>query len=488
MPTPKGMIPNPDPTSPRKFLRAPKDSESIAESVSTELTAADRSQLSECEAVIAEGLDTFYKVGIALSTIRDKRLYRKDYSTFQDYCKERWSMSKTHANRLVQAGEVIQNLTPNGGQMPESERQTRPLTQLPPEQQSEAWNKAVESAEGQVPTGKQVQAVVSEIAPRRVAPPPIPKERPFPVGSILVADDDVLWKIIGPDPQITGSWRLQRFFTDGNTGDWTGQPAIIKQKCRLATPVEAEWYGVISTMPPAQVPESPPPAARREPLRRAATPPPPTITVNPTIHPTIKPPAESESVAIQCAMDAERQNSQLILRLANLEAERNSLRAKLTDLEEHTDSELNEARLLGVRQADSAWFLQLRSAFTETPGFPASLFLFEVESFDEWIRSIKKLCQAHASLLQRESANESAPMVESENGHLPERTESAAPTNPNPPIELRMVLESIGSGLEYRVMRETGGKFRLAGNGKTYDLTEEQVWKNFRIPQTAGRV
>jgi hypothetical protein len=75
---------------------------------------------------------------------------QESHSTFDGYCKERWGMSKTHANRLIDSVVVRENLTPMGV-VPTSERQGRPLTSLEPEQQKEVWQKAVETApEGRV--------------------------------------------------------------------------------------------------------------------------------------------------------------------------------------------------------------------------------------------------------------------------------------------------------------------------------------------------
>ena len=56
-------------------------------------------------------------------------------------------MSKTHANRLIESVSIKENLATIVVK-PTSESQTRPLTHLEPEQQKEAWQKAVETAPG----------------------------------------------------------------------------------------------------------------------------------------------------------------------------------------------------------------------------------------------------------------------------------------------------------------------------------------------------
>lgn len=67
-------------------------------------------RLAELERVVEEGLETFVKVGEALREIRDKRLYREQHATFEDYCQQRWGWGRRHANRHVEAAEIAKTL------------------------------------------------------------------------------------------------------------------------------------------------------------------------------------------------------------------------------------------------------------------------------------------------------------------------------------------------------------------------------------------
>ena len=111
-----------------------------------QIAIAESQRLTQLETDIGEGLKTFMKVGTALLEIRDARLYRQDYNTFEEYCQERWNLSKTHSNRLIAASEVVQNLTPIGVILPTVESQVRPLTQFAPEEQTVVWQRATETA------------------------------------------------------------------------------------------------------------------------------------------------------------------------------------------------------------------------------------------------------------------------------------------------------------------------------------------------------
>src|SRR5262245_26470570 len=108
-----------------------------------ELSVGERGELARCEAVVERGLATFVEVGSALLSIRECRLYRAEFGTFEEYCRARWGMSKTHANRMIDAADVAGNLTPTGV-IPTTERQARELASLEPDRQRIAWSRAVE--------------------------------------------------------------------------------------------------------------------------------------------------------------------------------------------------------------------------------------------------------------------------------------------------------------------------------------------------------
>lgn len=86
-------------------------------------------RLTELEAVIERGRQTFVEVGLALLEIRDSRLYRESHPTFEDYCRERWGWSRIHAHRQIEAAQVAAML-PTGNTAPDSERQARELVPL----------------------------------------------------------------------------------------------------------------------------------------------------------------------------------------------------------------------------------------------------------------------------------------------------------------------------------------------------------------------
>lgn len=124
------------------------------------ITLDERGHLYQLEEVITQGLNTFVDVGSALLEIRDKRLYRADYSTFEDYCRERWGWARSYANKLISASEAVNNLGTIVPKLPTTESQARPLTTLEPEDQVEAWKRVITSTpEGKITANVVLKAV-----------------------------------------------------------------------------------------------------------------------------------------------------------------------------------------------------------------------------------------------------------------------------------------------------------------------------------------
>lgn len=122
-------------------------------------------RLSECETIIERGLSTFVEVGNALLEIRDSRLYRESHATFEDYCKERWAMSRSRAHRLIDSAQVVADLLPMGN-IPPNERQVRELAAIEPPLRASVWDRALETA----PNGKVTAAHVREVAQEMTRP------------------------------------------------------------------------------------------------------------------------------------------------------------------------------------------------------------------------------------------------------------------------------------------------------------------------------
>lgn len=125
-----------------------------------ELIKEERELLQKHETTIKKGLNTFVEVGQALLEIRDKKLYRIEYKTFEEYCQEKWQMTRRRSYQLIEASLAIENVNP-GTQMPKNEKEVRPLTSLEPEVQNAVWQETIEK-HGDNITAKKVQEVADQ--------------------------------------------------------------------------------------------------------------------------------------------------------------------------------------------------------------------------------------------------------------------------------------------------------------------------------------
>lgn len=131
------------------------------------LTASESTALAEHEAVIERGIKTFYEVGTALADIRDRKLYRAEYGTFEEYAEQRWQMSRSRAYQMIDAAGVVSTIVDTELPPPSNEGQARELGRVPEAERATVWAETVERTDG-----KPTAAAVRETWASRQAPAP----------------------------------------------------------------------------------------------------------------------------------------------------------------------------------------------------------------------------------------------------------------------------------------------------------------------------
>jgi hypothetical protein len=105
-------------------------------------------------------------VGAALAEIRATRLYRATHDRFEDYCLDKWGLTLSRCNQIIQTTRTYDNLVAGAPQDAELLAQTnehalRPLSRLAPELQTATWE-LIRRIE-QRPAGTTIEAVVASI-------------------------------------------------------------------------------------------------------------------------------------------------------------------------------------------------------------------------------------------------------------------------------------------------------------------------------------
>jgi hypothetical protein len=122
------------------------------------ISLAESKRLIELEKIIKAGCQTFVEVGTALAEIRDARLYKSDFATFEDYCIGKWGWSKQHCYRLIECAPIAKS-------NPQVTRinQARELAKVPKEKRESVIKTAVTKAKaaGRPITAKDIQVAAS---------------------------------------------------------------------------------------------------------------------------------------------------------------------------------------------------------------------------------------------------------------------------------------------------------------------------------------
>lgn len=95
------------------------------------LTVEEAAELRAHELIVSQGLGAFVAVGKALLAINEKRLYRAEHKTFEDYLEKRWDMSRGRGYQMMRAAELTAEMCTTGTHL-ENERQARALQIVPP--------------------------------------------------------------------------------------------------------------------------------------------------------------------------------------------------------------------------------------------------------------------------------------------------------------------------------------------------------------------
>lgn len=116
------------------------------------LTKGEANDLKRLEGRVREGLMDFVEVGHALAEIRDRRLYRAEYESFEAYLADRWSLGRPAGYRLIDSAAVVARLKEDCGPaalLPANEAQARelvPVLRDDPRYLQEAWEACIDSA------------------------------------------------------------------------------------------------------------------------------------------------------------------------------------------------------------------------------------------------------------------------------------------------------------------------------------------------------
>jgi hypothetical protein len=127
------------------------------------LTRQEKTLKAELEAVVRSGLDEFLRVGNALAMLRNKRLFRTEFATFEEYVRIKFCLARSSADQLIRCAQTAQVLLEAGVELPANTTSTlmKPIATLPGEElQVACWEFAQSLAPGRGVTQPLVSRLV----------------------------------------------------------------------------------------------------------------------------------------------------------------------------------------------------------------------------------------------------------------------------------------------------------------------------------------
>ncbi len=175
--------------------------EIVPQILSNELSEEEEKERQRLERQVERA---FYQAGRSLKLLRDLKLYRDRYATFEEYCLDRFNFKRAYCYHLINAALVYDNLleveadremytsprppqellnTSNELQMstprihfsvlPSSEYQLRPLVSLKdPQKQKAVWSQVLKETEGKAPSQRKVKEVRDRMYPKEPSKKP----------------------------------------------------------------------------------------------------------------------------------------------------------------------------------------------------------------------------------------------------------------------------------------------------------------------------
>lgn len=140
------------------------------------LNTIELDRLSLCESVIEKGLNTFVEVGNALFEIRNNKLYRDKFTTFESYCRDRWNLKRQRAYELMDAAAIVNTLSEISDKnkqesqvsviVPTKESHAAALSKIPENLRSQVWENVLQKNQlsGKVITAKMIDRVAKDLS------------------------------------------------------------------------------------------------------------------------------------------------------------------------------------------------------------------------------------------------------------------------------------------------------------------------------------
>jgi hypothetical protein len=137
----------------------------------TELSLGETTRLQDCCVKVETHCNSFHDAGLALKEIRDDKLYRDGYASFEEFTKHQFGFGKSYASMLISAADTMTMLSGECQYLPVHEKICRSLNRVPdPPKRITLWKRVSEKAAKS--GGVVTQDLIDEAVAKVVEPKP----------------------------------------------------------------------------------------------------------------------------------------------------------------------------------------------------------------------------------------------------------------------------------------------------------------------------
>lgn len=157
------------------------------------LTDEQHEKLQELEDQIDENLSSSFKLAAALAQIRDEKLYRENFDTFEEYCKTRWDYSRSYCARLANMHGVVTDLKKYEGNQvfPSNELQARVFVPLKKDQRIKLLETVFKESKTDRTTAAELAKYRKQLWPEQFTAKTKSKDAAIDVESSVVPEPEV---------------------------------------------------------------------------------------------------------------------------------------------------------------------------------------------------------------------------------------------------------------------------------------------------------
>lgn len=130
----------------------------------SDMSKVEQTRFVELKNVVKQTAGAFVRCGEALAEIRDRKLYRVQYETFEQFVEKEYNWTRQRAYQMIDAAKTVKTLPPKMSTRVDTEKKARALAKVPEENRKSVVQSAISSGKVTVNSLKKAAEKSTEIS------------------------------------------------------------------------------------------------------------------------------------------------------------------------------------------------------------------------------------------------------------------------------------------------------------------------------------